>query len=148
MEKTNIERFDEVAAQILAALYEKFPQPTHIDPNVIGALDETPTRNTVGAVFYSKEWEDLRDFSNDTAKWLAEEGYLSERPGRHYSKYTLSAIGLKSLKHVDQPELGSDTLGDKIKKASADGVRATTSKLVEQFFAIGAPLLAKTMGVG
>ena len=148
MEKTNIERFDEVAAQILSALYETFPRPTHIDPKVIGVLDETPTRDDAGGVIYSEEWKELTTFANHTAKWLAEEGYLSERSGRSYSLYTLSAVGLKSLKHVDHPELGADTLGEKIKKASSDGARATTSKLVDQFFAIGAPLLAKAIGVG
>lgn len=147
MEKTNIARFDEVAAQILSALYEAFPQPTHIDPRVIGVLNEEPARDGGGGLIYSEEWESLELFANDTAKWLAEEGYLSERPGRGHPKYTLSSVGLKSLKHVDQPEIGSDTLGDKMKKASSDGARATTSKLMDQFLAIGAPLLAKAVGI-
>lgn len=82
MEKTNIERFDEVAAQILSALYETFPRPTHIDPKVIGVLDETPTRDDAGGVIYSEEWKELTTFANHTAKWLAEEAiYLSGQGG-------------------------------------------------------------------
>lgn len=146
MVNKNIERFDEVSAQILSALYETFPQPIHIDPGVIGAMDETPARNDLGGLIYSNEWRELAVFVHHTAKWLADEGYLSERPYTNYSKYTLSAAGLKSMKHVDQPSLGSDTLGEKIKKASSDGARATTSKLVDQFFAISAPLLVKALG--
>lgn len=147
MEKTNIQRFDEVAAQILSALYELFPQPTHIDPKVIGVLYEEPDRDEAGGVLYSDEWNELDIFANHTAKWLAEEGYLSERSGRFYPKYTLSAVGLKSLKHVEKPELGAETLGDRLKKASSEGARATTSKLVDQFLVIGGPLLARAIGV-
>ena len=147
MEKTNIERFDEVAANILSALYERFPEPTYIDPAILGMSGEEPTRNELGEVLYSDEWHNLNQFSNHTAKWLAEEGYLSERSSGYYGRYTLSAIGLKSLKHVDQPEIGSVTLGEKIKKASSDGALATTSKLVDQFLAIGAPLITKAMGI-
>ena len=147
MEKTNIERFDEVAANILSALYERFPGPTHIDPKILGMSEEEPTRDSTGAVLYSDEWHDLNQFSNNTAKWLAEEGYLSERSSGLYGRYTLSAVGLRSMKHVDQPEIGSVTLGEKIKKASSEGARATTSKLVDQFLAIGAPLLTKAMGL-
>lgn len=146
MEKTNIERFDEVAANILSALYERFPEPTYIDPKILGMSDEEPTQNSLGEVLYSKEWRSLNQFSNNTAKWLAEEGYLSERSSGFYGRYTLSAIGLRSMKHVDQPEIGSVTLGEKIKKASSEGARATTSKLVDQFLAIGAPLITKVMG--
>ncbi|MEN8639603.1 hypothetical protein [Pseudomonas sichuanensis] len=147
MEKTNIERFDEVTAMILSALYAKFPEPVQIHPDLFGIPKGAPTVGPFGGVSYGAEWTELRAFAINTARWLAEEGYLSERPGQHYSRYTLSAAGLKSLKHVDQPEIGSDTLGEKLKKASTEGARATTSKLVDQFLAVGASLLTKSIGI-
>mgnify|MGYP003600085909 CR=1 FL=1 len=147
MAKTNIERFDEVTAKILAALYETFPEPSYVDIRELGMSDEQPTRNESGQVFYSDEWNDLNRFAQNSAKWLAEEGYLSSRASGIYPRYTLSAAGLKSMRHVDQPEIGSTTLGDQIKKASSEGARATTSKLVDQFLALGAPLITKVMGI-
>lgn len=147
MEKTNIERFDEVTAKILAALYEAFPEPCYIDINALGMTDEQPTQNAAGEVLRTDEWRSLDRFAQNTAKWLAEEGYLSSRTSGFYGRYTLSAAGLKSMKHVDQPEIGSATLGDKMKTASVDGAKAATSKLVDQFLALGAPLITKAMGI-
>jgi hypothetical protein len=147
MDKTNIERFDEVTAKILAALYATFPEPTYIDINALGMTDEVPTRNELGEVLYTDEWNSLDQFAQSSAKWLAEEGYLSARSSGFYGRYTLSAAGLKSMKHVDQPEIGSTTLGEKIRAASSEGARSATSKLVDQFLALGAPLITKAMGI-
>jgi len=147
MEKTNIERFDEVTAKILAALYETFPEPCYIDINALGMTEEQPTRNEIGEELHTDEWHSLDRFAQNAAKWLAEEGYLSSRSSGFYGRYTLSAAGLKSMKHVDQPEIGSATLGDKLKTASAEGTKAATSKLVDQFLALGAPLITKAMGI-
>lgn len=147
MDKTNIERFDEVTAKILAALYETFPEPCYIDINALGMTEDSPTRDEAGRVLHSEEWLSLDQFVQNSAKWLAEEGYLSSRPSGFYCRYTLSAAGLKSMKHVDQPEIGSATLGDKMKNASAEGAKAATSKLVDQFLALGAPLITKAMGI-
>lgn len=147
MDKTNIERFDEVTAKILAALYETFPEPCYIDINALGMTEELPTRNEAGEVLHTEEWHSLDRFAQNSAKWLAEEGYLSSRSNGFYGRYTLSAAGLKSMKHVDQPEIGAATLGDKMKSASAEGAKAATSKLVDQFLALGAPLITKAMGI-
>jgi len=147
MSQTNIERFDEVAAKVLTALYEKFPQPLGLDPNVLGMLEEQPKQDSLGHMIYSEEWHELDLFIHWTAKWLAEEGYLSNRSGMMSSSFTLSAMGIKSLKHVDQPEIGSETLGEKIKHASTEGSRAVTSKLMDQFLSIGATVLTKTIGL-
>ncbi|MEE1919133.1 hypothetical protein V0R52_22340 [Pseudomonas asiatica] len=147
MKKTNIERFDEVTAMILSALYAKFPEPVHIHPELFGIQKGASTPGPFGGMSYGAEWTEMRVFATDTARWLAEEGYLSERPSRHASRYTLSAAGLKSMKHVDQPEIGSDTLGEKLKKASSNGAKATTSKLVDQFLSIGASLITKSVGL-
>lgn len=147
MSQTNIERFDEVAAKVLTALYERFPQPVGLDPNIIGMMDEHPEQNELGEIIHSEEWHELDLFIHWTAKWLAEEGYLSNRSGMMSSSFTLSAMGIKSLKHVDQPEIGSETLGEKIKNASTEGSRAVTSKLMDQFLSIGATVLTKTMGL-
>jgi hypothetical protein len=144
MPQTNIDRFDEVAAKVLTALYERFPEPTGLNPNIIGMSEEAPDRNAVGELMYSQDWRELDNFIHWTAKWLSEEGYLSERRA---NLYTLSATGFKSMKHVAQPEIGSDTLGDKIKLASSEGASAVTSKLMDQFLSIGATVLTKTMGM-
>lgn len=144
MTKTNIDQFDEVAAKVLTALYERFPEPTRLNPNIIGMSEESPDRNAVGEFMYSEEWLTLDSFIHWTAKWLADEGYLAERMR---GGYTLSATGLKSMKHVTQPEIGSETLGEKIKQASTEGASAVTSKLMDQFLSIGATVLTKTMGI-
>ncbi|VVM59512.1 hypothetical protein [Pseudomonas fluorescens] len=147
MSQTNIERFDEVAAKVLTALYERFPQPIGLDPNIVGMLNEHPEQNSLGERIFSDDWMELDRFIHWTAKWLAEEGYLSERKGTFSSNFTLSATGFKSMKHVNQPEIGSETLGEKIKNASTEGASAVTSKLMDQFLTIGATVLTKTMGL-
>ncbi|MNJ50203.1 hypothetical protein D3C77_454660 [compost metagenome] len=147
MGKTNIDRFDEITALILSTLYSRFPEPVFLSPTELGLSEEVPSRDATGGVIYSSEWKELSNFIDHSAYWLAEEGYLSQRPGRFSSRYTLSAAGLKSMKHVDQPEIGNDTLGEKLKKASSEGAKATTSKLVDQFLAVGATLLTKSIGI-
>ncbi|PPA05860.1 hypothetical protein C4E44_01640 [Pseudomonas sp. MWU12-2312b] len=147
MSQTNIDRFDEVAAKVLTALYERFPEPVGLDPNIIGMMKEEPKQGSTGQMIYSEGWLELDRFVHWTAKWLAEEGYLTERKGAFSSNFTLSAIGFKSLKHVAHPEIGSETLGEKIKHASTEGASAVTSKLMDQFLTIGATVLTKTMGL-
>jgi hypothetical protein len=148
MEQTNIERFDLVTAKILASLYAVFPEPSGLSPEFLGMIANTFTQNDLGEIMYSDEWRDLDRFIHYTARWLAEEGYLSNRTSPQGSLYTLSAVGLKSMKQVAQPEIGSETIGEKIKKASADGATAATSKLVDQFLAIGASVITTSIGLG
>lgn len=147
MEKTNIERFDEITALILSTLYSRFPEPVLLGPKELGLSDEEPTIDAAGCVIFTSDWRELSDFIGHSAYWLAEEGYLSQRSGRFSSRYTLSAAGLKSMKHVDQPEIGSDTLGEKLQRASSEGAKAATSKLVDQFLTLGALVISKSIGI-
>lgn len=144
MSQTNIERFNEVTAKILATLYGSFPEPQYLDPNALGLSSEIPSTNQLGEQIYSDDWREKNNFVRWTAVWLANEGYLSARTGSFNDRYTLSSAGFKSMKQIDTPEIGSPTLGEKIKKASSDGATAVTSKLVDQFLTVGATVLAKS----
>ncbi|WP_409264709.1 hypothetical protein [Pseudomonas sp. KCJK9000] len=147
MTRNNIERFDEAAALILTTLYSHFPEPIYLDPNVIGLSREEPQINSQGQDFYSSDWYELDEFIRNSARWLAEEGYLSQRGETISSRYTLSAVGLRALKHVDQPEIGSETLGEKLEKAASETAKATTSMLLDQFLTIGMNVVTKSMGI-
>lgn len=150
MAKTNIERFDEISAGILAHLYSSFPVPASVNPGVAGlterkVLSYDPLSETVEA---TGEVDPETPFFESTLEWLVLAGFVSKKavPVNHYV-YVLTASGLQALKHVPQPSLGSETLGDKLATATKAGAKEVASSTLNQALALGTSLVLRGLGI-
>lgn len=150
MAKTNIERFDEMSADILAFLYENFPIPSSVSPEVAGLsvvkyLEYDPVS---GSAVTEGERDPETEFFDATLTWLVQAGFISNRaaPVNRYV-YVLTPYGLQALKHVLKPSLGTETLGEKLSAATKSGAKTVASELLNQALAIGVQIITKPMGL-
>lgn len=150
MTKTNIERFDEITAAILVRLYENFPIPVSIGPKDAGL--SVLTVISYDPVTEECEMEGDLDpetpFFDATVEWLVEAGFIATKDSRFGDPtYYLTAVGLQSLKHVPQPAINSETLGDRLASAAKSGVKGAASHLLNQALSIGTSILFRKLGV-
>lgn len=150
MAKTNIERFDEISADILAFLYDNFPIHKSVSPEVAGLSvvkrGEYDPR-TGQAEIISGEIDPETQFFYSTLEWLAQAGFISLKPSNGgIRKYVLTTYGLQALKHVPKPSLGTETLGEKLSAATKSGARHAASEALNQALSIGVQLITKQVG--
>lgn len=147
MAKTNIERFDEMSADILAHLYEAFPVHTGVSPRTAGLVEVeildydpvTGTSETAG------ERDPETDFFEATLAWLVQSGFVLRKDNGHFScTYVLTSLGLQALKHVPKPSLGSETLGEKLSTATKSGAKEMAKEALNQALSIGMRVLTKS----
>ncbi|MBK5530449.1 hypothetical protein JFT91_22365 [Pseudomonas sp. TH08] len=108
MAKTNIERFDEMSADILAFLYESFPIPSDVSPQVAGLT-------VLKYLEYDPDIEDAvtegardpeTEFFDATLEWLVHAGFIAKKAAPVNRKvYVLTPYGLQALKHVPKPSI-------------------------------------------
>lgn len=150
MAKTNIERFDEMSADILAFLYDRFPIPECVSPQVAGLSvivygDYDPVAGSAEVI--SGEIDPETELFKATLAWLVHAGFIHEKKSQYFSsQYFLTASGLQALKHVPKPTLGSETLGEKLSAATKAGTKTAASEILNQALSIGVQLITKQVG--
>ena len=151
MAKTNIERFDEMSADILAFLYDSFPIPKTISPEVSGLsmikYGEYDPFESVAKVI-SGEVDPETEFFNSTLDWLVHSGFIRKRTvlvDNH--AYVLTSFGLQSLKHVPKPSIGTETLGEKLSSATKAGAKEMAVEAMNQALSIGVQLITRHVGL-
>ncbi len=150
MAKTNIERFDEISADILAHLYQAFPIPTAVTPKVAKLTElEVLSYDPVSEDSVTRgERDQETEFFEASLAWLAHSGFILKKDGGHFqSTYVLTSYGLQALKHVPTPSLGSETLGDRLSTAAKNGATGAAKETMNQVISIGIQLLARTAGI-
>jgi hypothetical protein len=127
----NIQRFNDIASQVFALLYEAFPRPAHLGPEHFGItkdLDGTPT------------WRD-EDFQPiaRVVDWLADEGFLRMQSNGllGFHDAVLTQKGLAAMQSVPDAVSGASSLGSQMTKAVKSGTKQIAWKLVEQVIAFG-----------
>ncbi|WP_230139211.1 hypothetical protein [Pseudomonas sp. Bi130] len=150
MAKTNIERFDEMSADILAFLYDNFPIHKSVSPEVTGLSVVTCGEydpETGQSERVSGQVDPETQFFYSTLEWLAQAGFISLKPSSGGPRrYVLTAFGLQALKHVPKPTLGTETLGEKLSTATKSGARHVASEALNQALSIGVQLITKHAG--
>ena len=150
MAKTNIERFDEMSADILAFLYDRFPIPEYVSPEVAGfsvIVYGDYDHDAGAAVVISGEIDPETDLFKSTLAWLVHSGFIHEKRSQHFSsQYFLTAYGLQALKHVPKPTLGTETLGEKLSAATKAGTKTAASEILNQALSIGVQLITRQVG--
>lgn len=150
MAKTNIERFDEISANILGHLYLAFPIPTAVTPKAAGLTElEVLSYDPVSEVSATcGERDPETEFFEASLAWLAHSGFIRKKDGGHFqSTYVLTSYGLQALKHVPAPSLGSETLGDRLSTAAKSGATGAAKEAMNQAISIGIQLLARAAGI-
>lgn len=158
MSESNIERFDEITGKIFAHLYQHFPVPTHLEPEIAGVtmqkrVSDPVTEEGYGGVQDLTEIErETVDFFVHSAKWLAKAGYIdiliSSSTG--FIDVTLTAKGLEVLKATPKSLENSETLGQQLIAATkggfADQIRDLTTSVLKRGVALAVTTASELAG--
>lgn len=133
----NIELFNLSAAGILAKLYEAFPNPIDLQPNLLEA--------EIAPVGFTEEQH--FDFAHTIAhsgEWLAKEGFFSFRAdyrtteGPAFPYAVLTAKGLAILGATPDALSGKKTIGQAISDGLKEGKKEIVSGLIRELVVKGA----------
>lgn len=141
MAVSNIERFDELTGQVLAALYAAFPMRSRLITEKF-VTKAWHVDNFTGALVASEETE----FFTATVTWLAEAGYLSYQEldpmqVNGFAGAVLTAKGLELLKAI--PDSLGGSFGERLREAAATEGREGLRSLVSQVLGAGISLLSR-----
>ncbi|MGQ0710890.1 MAG: hypothetical protein ACT4NV_14225 [Rhodoferax sp.] len=136
MASSNIERFDEIAAQTLARLYESFPVPTVL---AVGQY---------GVEIGDHNWDDpeairAAEFVIASIQWLGDAGFIRFSDVRHpivVLDAVLTARGLEALKAMPD-SLTGHTLGERLVDGVKVGTKEMAMEALRQALAYGGRLL-------
>lgn len=132
MAVSNIERFDELTGQVLAALYAEFPMPMRLLPSKF-VTEWWVTDEIIGGPVASR---DTQVFTA-TVSWLADASYLRYQEAdpnqlHGFSDAVLTAKGLELLKAIPDSLGGSfgERLGEAVATEGREGLRALVSQVL------------------
>lgn len=128
---SNIERFNDLTARLLAALYESFPMPRPLPCDAFGF------KASHGAY---AEPDPETEFFMATVRWLAQSGYL--RYSREnlvlFWDAVLTPKGLEALCAMPKNLEPHEPLGKQLKAAAASGSKALLDEVIKAVLAAGA----------
>lgn len=128
----NLQRFNTFAAHLFGLLYEEFPNPCDIGPDLFFEFADK--------VEGKMAWRELNNQTVlSTVRWLHDEGYIrvTEYSNNLSQGVTLTQKGLLVLNATPDSLHAGETMGEKIKSALADGSKNMVTKLIEQTLDIG-----------
>lgn len=128
---SNIERFNELTARILADLYQAFPVPRTLGADCYGP---EPSANCQG-----KEDEDSEFFAA-TVHWLTDSGYLRIGKNDHlvFWDTVLTPKGLEALCVTPRSLQGEAPLGERLSEALKSGSKSLLAETIKAVLAAGA----------
>ncbi|HDT6080014.1 TPA: hypothetical protein QHC28_004739 [Aeromonas veronii bv. veronii] len=133
---SNIEKFDDIAAETFAILYERFPLPCYI------AVEHfTEGRQAYEDIDHGGQMPtDEARLIDATFVWLVDAGYIKGNVNRHIGigQAVLTAKGLETLKAT--PDSLTAPMGERIKDAVKQDGRDVARSLVSQALSIGLSL--------
>ncbi|MCG9095313.1 hypothetical protein [Laribacter hongkongensis] len=140
MPSSNIERFDEITAQLFSTLYQSFPVPIVLAAGKF-VSPATQYHKAIGSDAPSEEAK----FWVACVIWLQEAGYIRYKSHHHQSACFLEAVlspkGLEVLKSIPDSLSGKDTIGDQLVDAARTGATDLLKEGVKTALAKGAMLM-------
>lgn len=130
---SNIERFNDCTARLLAFLYERFPFKGNLDFHEWLGKD----------VF--EPGDDALEFCSATLEWLKDSGYISigTLHIQGASNVALTAKGLEVLKAVPESITAKSSIGAALIERVRGGAFSAAGKLVEVAFTEGFKLMVR-----
>lgn len=153
----NIDNFNIVVLQLLAHLYESFPRPKNINPQIansigFGAVPQDAT---------NKEAWEIGTMTEDVIEWLSEEGFIRYEPDPnhrygYYGKVRLTLKGLTilgyfptSLKEKEAKEPLIQKLKKAISSAGSSAGQESVKLVISEIFKLAlAPGAVIANGIG
>lgn len=131
MSDSNIDRFNELTARILADLYRAFPLPRNLactDYNITPVLNEQDQLDNTSQFFMA------------TVRWLAESGYLRFEQENCVLVWdaVLTPKGLEALCTVPDALSGKPSLGERLNTAATEGGKTLLAETIKAVLAAGA----------
>ena len=128
---SNIERFNELTARILADLYQAFPVPhkihaTDYGPEPSADCNGKPDADTL--------------FFAATVRWLIESGYIrcADDGGFVFLRAVLTPKGLEALCVTPRSLQGEAPLGERLSEALKSGSKSLLAETIKAVLAAGA----------
>lgn len=138
----NLQRFNTFAARLFSLLYEEFPNPCDIGPDHFF--------DCAVEVEGSMVWSEHNDKTVlSTVRWLHDEGYIrvANYSNDNCQGVILTQKGLSVLKAVPDALHSSETMGEKIKSALAEGSKNMVTKVIEQVLDTGIKYATGNVGL-
>ncbi len=139
MTTSNIERFDEIAAQVLGRLYQEFPLPVYLAAADFVSTATCYCEATCGDV----PSPDARFFESSVL-WLGEAGYLRYAEHQYqlasFRDVVLTAKALEVLKAIPE-SLTGHTLGERLADGAKTGGKELALEAIRQVFAYSVRIL-------
>jgi len=132
---TNIKRFNDCTAKLLAFLYEHFPYKVDLD-----------FYEWLGKDVFEAGDDDL-EFCYATLEWLAEAGYVAVGTLHNSgaAKVTLTPKALEVLKVVPESLTAKRSIGDLLVEKVGEGALSAAGQLVSAAFTEGFKLMVKNV---
>lgn len=157
MSETNIDQFNEVTGEVFAHLYENFPIPVLLRPELFGIEEhlegEYDSWNgvTTGATPISKD----EIIFGHTVQWLIDSGYLTS--GRlpagsmpevrtYFDRARLTAKGLEVLNAIPENLTQREPIGQRLAEATKSGGKEILRSITTEALALGVQIAARTAG--
>lgn len=141
MTASNIEKFDAIAGQTFALLYEAFPNPIALP--LVKYTGEGLVFEVDG--FTGSELTPQAELVMASLVWLVDSGYIRatvhQKSG--LAQAVLTAKGLETLKVI--PDSLTTPLGERLKDAVKQGGVEIIRTLVSQAFSVGATIGINTL---
>ncbi|HBP5712257.1 TPA: hypothetical protein L6B33_24230 [Pseudomonas aeruginosa] len=150
MAASNIDQFNLVTGQVLAKLYEHFPEPIELNAEIVGTSIPHWSQNAHGEMVPSCVHPPEEVFFYHTVHWLAEAGYLSYQ--NHFYNYQfyrarLTSKGLEVLKAIPESLKDGESFGESLLTATKDGSKEVLKGMVSEALGIGARMLSVHFGL-
>jgi hypothetical protein len=133
MSNSNIEKFNVLAAQVLADLYQSFPIPRELACAQFGFSSE-----------YNKNDAPCEEliFFMSSVRWLGESGYIrySKENTILFWDAVLTAKGLETLCSMPDSLSPGKTLGERLKDAADSGSKTVLAEAIKIVLATGVRL--------
>ena len=137
---SNIERFDEITAQILGRLYQEFPLPVYLP-----AADFVSSATCYCDAICGDTPSPEARFFEACVVWLGETGYLRYKEHLYqlagFRDAVLTAKGLEVLKAIPDSLGGKQTIGEQLVSAAKAGATDLLKEGVKAALAQGAAML-------
>ena len=140
---SNIDRFDEIAGQVFADLYNTFPLTKTLGlANYIEGDSALDPDGFTGAELTAEA-----EFVKATITWLINAGFLSSDGfhGEYFMDVILTPKGLECLKLM--PDSLTSPAGNELTKAVKSGSKETLKMITNHVLALGVKIMASKYGL-
>lgn len=153
MSSRNIDRFNEITGLIFGRLYEAFPLPIRLRPELIGIEEREGAvegLQEAEALCVEVQSEEVILFKHSVT-WLIQAEYLHSTHGDHgsghFDEARLTAKGLEVLNAIPTALTKREPLGEQLVAASKSGGKELVRSITTEALGIGVRLGMKALGV-